>query len=124
MPALSITCRDAASALAVILLRALRTFELAVELHQACEQVKLPSYLRDQLLRASSSVALNLAEGDARATRKDQLTFFNIAMGSLRECQAVLRLIGHREPALLDKADHVGASLYRLCKHDRLNPSG
>ncbi len=45
--------------------------------------------LRDQLDRASSSAALNLAEGVGRATRADQARFFAVARGSALECVAI-----------------------------------
>ncbi|MBX7138295.1 MAG: four helix bundle protein, partial [Oligoflexia bacterium] len=43
-------------------------------------------------MRATLSIALNLAEGRGKPTRKDQLRFFSIAFGSVRECQAILIL--------------------------------
>ena len=60
--------------------------------------------LRDQLERASSSIALTLAEGCARRTRRDRHHFFSIAQGSAMECAAaidILRVTGclNREDA-------------------------
>lgn len=75
----------------------------------------LPAYLRDQLLRASSSVALNLAEGSAKPTRKDQLRYYYIALASLRESQAALDLAPKPNSELRNLADQLGACLYRLC---------
>jgi four helix bundle protein len=91
-----------------------RTLALAIEFHRACQAAKLPGYLRDRLLRASSSVALNLAEGDAKPTRRDQLRFFFIALGSLRECQVAIKLMPKPCSVLAAKADSLGACLYRL----------
>ena len=91
-----------------------RTYDLAVQFHKLCRSAQLPDYLKDQLLRASSSVALNLAEGSGRATRGDQARFFHIALGSLRECQAVLDLAPKPYGALVGHADTLGAHLYRL----------
>ena len=91
-----------------------RTYDLAVDFYRRCEQVRMPSYLRTQLLRAASSVALNLAEGSSRPRGRDRLRLYVIALGSLRECQAVLDLnpgIG----GLVPVADRLGASLFRLC---------
>jgi len=92
-----------------------RTYNLAVQFHHACRAAKMPGYLRTQLLRASSSIALNLAEGSGKPSARDQLRFYSIAMGSLRECQAALDLAPVRHPSLVNMADHLGASLYRLC---------
>ncbi len=93
-----------------------RTYNLAVQFHHACCSAKMPGYLKSQLLRASSSIALNLAEGSGKPTPKDQLRFYFIALGSLRESQAALDLAPIRMPSLIALADHVGASLYKLCQ--------
>ena len=92
-----------------------RTYRLAVEFHGQCRSVPLPDYLRDQLLRASSSIALNLAEGSGRSTQRDQLRFFHMAFGSVRECQAALDLAPRPHPELVSAADSLAAHLYRLC---------
>ena len=49
--------------------------------------------MRDQLERASSSIALTLAEGCARRTRRDRHHFFSIAQGSAMECAAALDIL-------------------------------
>jgi four helix bundle protein len=59
--------------------------------------------LRDQLERASSSIALTLAEGCARRTRRDRHHFFSIAQGSAMECAAALDIL--RVTACLSQAD-------------------
>jgi len=69
-----------------------RTLKLATEFYTRCKAVRLPSHLKNQLLRASSSVALNLMEGRGRASTRDQKRFFTIAFGSIRECQAIVTL--------------------------------
>jgi four helix bundle protein len=96
-----------------------RTYKLAVDFHRRCRSLALPDYLKDQLLRASSSIALNLAEGSGRSTQKDQLRFFHQAMGSLRECQAALDLAPKQNTALVVAGDQLGAHLYRLCASKR-----
>ena len=65
--------------------------------------------LRDQLERAASSIALTLAEGCARRTRRDRHHFFAIAQGSAMECAAaidVLRVTGRVSPADATRAKH------------------
>ncbi|MEQ1876664.1 MAG: four helix bundle protein, partial [Bdellovibrionia bacterium] len=91
-----------------------RTYQLALSLHKECEKLHIASYLKDQFLRASSSVVLNLAEGSAKPTVKDRAKFYRIALGSLREVQAILDIVGNAN--LITRADEVGASVYKLCK--------
>ena len=65
--------------------------------------------LRDQIERASSSIALTLAEGCARRTKRDRHHFFSIAQGSAMECAAaidILRVIGCLSPADATRAKH------------------
>ncbi len=65
--------------------------------------------LRDQLERAAASIALNLAEGCGRRTRRDRLHFFSMAQGSATECAAaidLLRVNGHVTPADATRAKH------------------
>ena len=90
-----------------------RTYQLAIEFYRRSQEVRAPGFLKNQLLRAAGSVALNLSEGTAKPTIKERQRYYSIALGSLRECQA-LELNGTNVPALLELADHLGASLYRL----------
>ncbi len=95
-----------------------RTYDLAVEFYRVSKTLALPAHLKDQLLRASSSIVLNLAEGAGRQRSADQYRFYRIAFGSLRECQAILSLeITSNEAA--DSADRLAAHLYRLIKSPR-----
>ncbi len=48
------------------MLKSFRTYQLSIQFYQACLVLKLPRHIRDHLLRASSSITLNLAEGSAR----------------------------------------------------------
>ena len=95
-------------------MRNFRTFNLAADFYRVARTLKLPRELREQLVRAASSVALNLAEGRGKPTRADQLRFFHIAFGSLRECQAVLILAELEASAAFKMLDSVAAHLYRL----------
>jgi four helix bundle protein len=44
---------------------------------------------RDQWLRASQSIPLNIAEGNGRTLEADRRRFFEIARGSVLECAAI-----------------------------------
>ncbi len=92
------------------------TIELAVEFYQSSKSLRMPGHLKSQYLRACSSVALNLSEGSAKPTVADRKKYYYIALGSLRECQTILRLHSQSDVALNTKADHLGACLYNLCR--------
>ena len=98
------------------MLKQFRTYQISLQFYQSCSCLRLPRHLKDQLVRAASSISLNLAEGSAKPTKKDQMKFFFIAFGSLRECQAILNLSGQTSIDILDQADHLGACLYRLTR--------
>ena len=93
-----------------------RTYQLALELYREAKTVKLPHHLKDQLLRAASSICLNLAEGSAKPTDKDRAKFYAIAFGSCREVQTVIELERESTTAIFSIADQVAAHLYRLCR--------
>ena len=92
-----------------------RTYQVAVEFYHKAEALKLPRHLKDQLSRASASVCLNLAEGAGRSGFSERRQFYRTALGSHRECQAVLDLVRLRDVALRQEADRLGGMLYRLC---------
>lgn len=97
-------------------MKTFRTLDLAVEFYGKVENLKVPSHLKDQLLRASSSVSLNLAEGNAKFSYRDKKRIYQIAMGSLRETQTILKLAKIDDLDILNAADRLGASLYKLLK--------
>jgi four helix bundle protein len=70
-------------------------------------------------LRASSSIALNLAEGSGKRTIEDQKRFYSISLGSLRECDAILQLEKIEDPVLSSLGDQLGAILFTLSQKDR-----
>ena len=94
-----------------------RTLNSAVEFYHLAQQLPLKKHLKDQLDRASLSIALNLAEGRARKNVTDQKRFFNIAFGSLREVQAILLIIGLENSSEAKLLDSVAAQLYRLIQN-------
>ena len=59
--------------------------------------------LKEQFLRASYSVPLNIAEGSARKGPKEFRRFLDMARGSLAEVQNILELA--KEQAFLDAAE-------------------
>ena len=94
-----------------------RTLNLAVNFYRQIQCQKLPSSLSNQLERAAVSIVLNLGEGRGRVRKADQLRFFHIAMGSLRECQVILILANLENSAAWKTLDTLAAHLYKLIKH-------
>ena len=54
-----------------------------------CEELKGHRNAKDQLLRASQAIPLNIAEGNGKATDGDRRRYFEIARGSALECGAI-----------------------------------
>lgn len=98
------------------MLRDFKVFQVATEFYQCCKALQVPHFLKDQLLRASSSVALNIAEGSGKFSPKDQRRFYSISFGSLRECQAILELEKIHDERATALADQLGAMLFKLCR--------
>ena len=97
------------------MLKNFRCYHAAVAFYRLCEKIGCPKHLREQLSRASSSIALNLSEGSARPTRRDRKRFYSIAMSSLRECQAILELVQVPvDSEVYKQADALAAQIYRL----------
>lgn len=90
-----------------------KTLELAIELHQKLLKLHVIHFQRDQLLRASLSIALNLAEGAGRFSTNEKRRFYKIAYGSLKETQVLLKIINPSQE-IINLSEHLGASLYKL----------
>lgn len=75
----------------------LLVYKKALYFHTECKslvsKVPIENYLRLQLLRASSSIVLNIAEGSGRFSKADRKNFFVISRGSVFECVAALDLM-------------------------------
>jgi four helix bundle protein len=74
--------------------------------YRLCIGLKGHRNAKDQLLRASQGIPLNIAEGNGKATSGDRRRYFEIARGSAMECAAiqdVLEVCGALSPR--DNAD-------------------
>ena len=98
------------------MLKDFRTYQLSLKFYRQIQTQQLTCHLRDQLLRAASSVCLNLAEGYGRMSQRDKCRFYKIAFGSMREVQAVLDLAFAEDDPAVKAADLVCAHLYKLIK--------
>ena len=96
-----------------------RTYNLSISFYKECLNLHVSYCLRNQLTRASSSIALNLAEGRGRKTLADQKHFFQIALGSARECKAILDLSVNPPQSVILLADSICAHIYKLIKNAR-----
>jgi four helix bundle protein len=90
----------------------------SIELIRLCAQAiaTLPqghADLANQLKRASSSIALNFAEGCGRTSPKDRVRFFTIARGSAKEV-AMIFDVAHAFGAIDEPTTAAGKA---LCDH-------
>ena len=67
---------------------------------------KLPSKMaaRDQLDRASTRIALNLAEGNGKRSHPDRCRYLDISRGSVVECAACLDVLVARKALSAEEA--------------------
>ena len=95
------------------MMKQFRTHSLAVEFYRDIQNVQIQCQMKDQLLRASASIALNLSEGYGRLMRKDKLRFYRIAFGSIREVQSICEM-ENLSANLKMKIDIIAAHCWKL----------
>ncbi len=88
----------------------------------------LDKVYKDQLKRASLSIALNIAEGAGRFSKADKRNFLVIARGSLIECVAILDLLQSEEiissekyKSFYFKAEEISKMLYAMIRESEGN---
>ena len=96
------------------MLKNFKSYQLALEFYRTCSGLKVPSHLKDQLDRASSSVVLNLAEGSGRFNTKDQGRFYKIAYASLMESFSILQISNHDQT--VSKYNILSCCIFKLIK--------
>ncbi|HVY19140.1 MAG TPA: four helix bundle protein [Bauldia sp.] len=105
--------------------------DLAVEVYRLARLMpKNEEYrLTSQIVRAAASVPANIAEGNARGTRKDYANFISIARGSLAETETLLMLavrttlLAEAETVrALQMADELGRQLNTLRQRLKQSP--
>ena len=102
-------------------MRHLKSYQLAVQFYREAKGVSLAHYLKDQLRRAALSVPLNLSEGTGKTSMADRRRFFEIAMGSIRELQALVEVESEAfTKEQKDLLDHLAASTYKLIRNSKL----
>ena len=70
---------------------------------------KIENPFKDQLKRSSLSIALNLAEGQAKRGA-DRKRFYKIAYGSARETMCCMQILGFE----ISEIDKICAMIYKL----------
>ena len=81
-------------------------------------EINLPknSRLADQLIRASLSVPLNIAEGAGRFHKANKKNFYVIARGSVFECVAILDILKTKQKISVQQHQKCYAQLEELSK--------
>jgi four helix bundle protein len=70
------------------------SLDFAAWSYQLAKQLRtIDRHSRDQLLRASQSITLNIAEGCGKLPSPERRRFLQIAGGSARECGAILDIL-------------------------------
>ena len=79
----------------------LRVYKASIQFIKWVENIleRIPKKLavNDQIDRASTSITLNIAEGNGKFTARDRCRFFDIARGSALECAACLDILVAKE---------------------------
>ncbi len=100
-----------------------KAVDLACEVYRLTRQMpKEEAYrMSGQIIRCSSSIAANIAEGNARGTRRDYAHFISIARGSAAELETFLIIIrrlqltpGDEIDRLLQQVDEISRMLNAL----------
>ena len=88
-----------------------RSIDFVAWSHELLHGIDAPGSARLQLERASTSIPLNIAEGNVKSSPRDRRRYWEIALGSTAECAAILDVLVARR--LLSEAD-VAAGLDSL----------
>ncbi len=93
-----------------------KAIEFITLAHPIIEGIPARYAARDQLDRASTSIALNTAEGNARFSKKDRARFFQFAHGSTVECAACLDVLVARQVIRLEEVAEPKSLLVEISK--------
>jgi four helix bundle protein len=105
-----------------------KSYGLTLDIYRAVDWFPRAERFRatDQLCRAALSVPLNIAEGEGRYSRPDQMHFLHVARGSRNEVDLLLRLsadMGWLDRRIYDELiwryDEVGRLLNGLIRAKR-----
>ena len=98
--------------------------DFAAWAHPTADALPSNDPTRSQLARASISIPLNIAEGNAKSSKRDRARFWQIALGSTFECAAILDILVVRsfktEDEIIDvkkQLERIAAMLIRLLQN-------
>ena len=91
-----------------------QALSVAETITHLCNRVTNREYyfIKDQVLRASASIVLNIAEGAGKWSKKDKLNYYRISRGSAYECRAAIDLMVTYRLVDEQKATNVKDELY------------
>ncbi len=78
------------------------------------DRIEAKAAAKDQLDRASTSVPLNIAEGNGKFSERDRARFFEIARGSALECAACLDVLWVRNIVTAEEIEPAKERLVRV----------
>jgi four helix bundle protein len=71
-----------------------KTFSVNKKIYRLLKNNKtIPSYMKNQLGRASLSIMLNIAEGTAKSSAKDRKNFYTTARASAFETTSLIKFL-------------------------------
>ena len=82
-----------------------RSIEFVAWANQFLEEMPAKLAVFDQLHRASTSVPLNIAEGNAKFTAPDRCRYWDTARGSAQECAACLDVLVAKRKSTLARTE-------------------
>jgi len=89
-----------------------RSIQFVAWASQFLENFSTNLVVYDQLDRVSTSVPLNIAEGNAKYTARDRCRYFDTARGSALECAACLDVLVAKGKSTADQVQDGKAILY------------
>jgi four helix bundle protein len=82
--------------------------------YKMCEKIKGHTNAKNQILRASQAIPLNIAEGNGKPTKGDRRRYFEIARSSALECCAIQDVLVVCKAISKEESENAKAMLDRI----------